>query len=460
MKRLATIILAAGKGTRMKSSLAKVLHPILGRPMLAYTIEVSLSGLKADTTAVVVGYQAERVREIFSKDPVIFISQEPQLGSGHAVLSTEETFRGYDGTILILSGDVPLVQANTLHNLVAFHRSEQSTVTLTTTRLSDPTGYGRVIRREGKHVEGIVEEKDASPLERRIEEVNTGLYCVEASFLFSTLKRVSADNSQGEYYLTDIVKIGREEGKRILAFEVPDSDQVIGINTRADLARSNEIVRKRCLEQWMLDGVTIVDPNTAYIEADVTIGRDTIIHPNCAIQGKTTIGSHCVIGPNCLVAHSQIDDEVTIRPFSVVEESQLARGVTIGPFSRLRPNTQIQEGARIGNFVEIKKSLIGKGSKANHLAYVGDATLGEGVNIGAGTIFCNYDGVAKHPTTVGDGVFVGSNTELVAPLKIGKHAVIGAGSTITGDVPDESLAISRVKQKNVAGWKKRKRGKK
>ncbi len=460
MKELATIILAAGKGTRMKSSLVKVLHPILGRPMLSYPIEVSVKGVKAEKTVVVVGYQAERVKEAFSKSQLIFVSQQPQFGSGHAVLSTEEVFRNYEGTILILSGDVPLVQADTLRELVAFHRRKKVTLTVATTRLPNPTGYGRVVRREGEHVEEIVEEKDASPQERRIDEVNTGLYCVEASFLFPALRKVKPDNNQGEYYLTDIIRIGCEEEKRILAFEVSDSDQITGINTRVDLARSHEIIRKRYLERWMLEGVTIVDPDTAYIEADVTMGCDTVIHPNSVIQGRTAIGSRCVIGPNCLVTNSQIEDEVTIKAFSVVEESRVAKGAIVGPFSRLRPHNQIMEGARIGNFVEIKKSVIGKGSKANHLAYIGDATLGEGVNIGAGTIFCNYDGVTKHPTTVGDGVFVGSNTELIAPLKIGNHAVIGAGSTITGDVPDGSLAISRVKQKNVEGWGKRKRRKK
>lgn len=460
MKRLATIILAAGKGTRMKSSLVKVLHPIMGRPMLSYPIEVSLKGLRAEKTVVVVGYQAERVQEAFPENRLIFVSQNPQLGSGHAVLSTEGVFHDYDGTILILSGDVPLVQADTLTELVAFHRRERATLSVVTTRLPDPRGYGRVVRREGEHVDGIVEEGDASPLDRAIDEVNTGIYCVEAPFLFPALKRVKIDNTQGEYYLTDIVKVGREEQKKILAFQVDDPDQFIGINTRVDLARSHEMVRRRCLQKWMLEGVTIVDPDTAYIEADVTMGQDTVIHSNCVIQGRTAIGSRCVIGPNCLITGCQIEDEVTIRAFSVVEESRIARGAVIGPFSRLRPHNQILEGARIGNFVEVKKSVIGKGSKANHLAYVGDATLGESVNIGAGTIFCNYDGVNKHPTVVGNGVFVGSNSELIAPLRIGHRAVIGAGSTITGDVPDGSLAVSRLKQKNIRGWEKRKRGKK
>ncbi len=460
MSRLATVVLAGGKGTRMKSSLVKVLHPIMGRSMLSYPIEASRKGLGVERTVVVVGYQAQRVRQAFLEDQLTFVSQHPQLGSGHAVLCTEQVFRDYDGTILILCGDVPLVQPETLAELVAFHRREGATLTVTTTRLTNPRGYGRVVRRENLQVDRIVEEKDASPQEREIDEVNTGLYCVEAPFLFTALKRVEANNTQGEYYLTDVVEIGRQEQRKILAFEVPDSEQFLGINTRIDLAHANEIVRRRCLERWMLEGVTIVDPDTAYIEANVTMGKDTVIQANCVIQGKTSIGRHCVIGPNCLITNSHIEDSVTIRAFSFIEESRIARGAIIGPFSRLRPQTIVSEDARVGNFVEVKKSQIGKGSKANHLAYIGDATLGEKVNIGAGTIFCNYDGFEKHPTIVGDHVFVGSNTELIAPVKIGNGAVIGAGSTITRDVPPESLAVSRAKQKHVKGWGGRRRRKK
>ncbi|MBW2056377.1 MAG: bifunctional UDP-N-acetylglucosamine diphosphorylase/glucosamine-1-phosphate N-acetyltransferase GlmU [Deltaproteobacteria bacterium] len=456
MTGVATIILAAGKGTRMKSGLVKVLHPIMGKPMLSYPIDVALKGLQAQRTVVVVGHQAERIHEVFPEDRLTFVRQEPLLGSGHAVLSAEGALEGYKGTVLLLSGDVPLIEAETLKQLVAFHRRERSTLTVATTRLPDPTGYGRIVRGSGGRVDAIVEEKDASPLEREIEEVNTGIYCAEAPFLFSTLKRVRADNTQAEYYLTDIVRIGREENRKLLAFHVSESDQFIGINTRVDLARSNEILRRRTLERLMLDGVTIEDPATTYIEADVVVGRDTVIHPNCVIQGRTTVGKECGIGPNCFIRSSEIEDHVTIRPFSVVEESRISRGVVIGPFTRLRPDSQILEDARIGNFVEIKKSVVGEGSKVNHLAYVGDAALGERVNIGAGTIFCNYDGVRKHRTIVGNEVFVGSNTELIAPLEIGDHAVIGAGSTITGNVPEGSLAVSRVKQKNIKGWQKRK----
>jgi bifunctional UDP-N-acetylglucosamine pyrophosphorylase/glucosamine-1-phosphate N-acetyltransferase len=458
MGRLAAIILAAGKGTRMKSSLVKVLHPILGKPMLSYPI-ACLKALHVEKTVVVVGHQAERVEKTFSDDGLFFVSQKPQLGSGHAVLSAEKLFCDYDGTILILSGDVPLVQTDTLSEIVAFHRRERATLTIVTTRLPNPQGYGRVVRRHGESVEGIVEEKDASPGEQGIDEINTGLYCVETQFLFSALKRVKAENRQGEYYLTDIVKIGRQDERRILAFEVPDSDQFIGINTRVDLARVNGIIRRRYLDRWMMDGVTIVDPETAYIEADVTIGQDTVIHPNCVIQGKTQIGSGCIIEPNCLITNTRIDDDVVIKPFSIIEESRIAQSAVVGPFARIRPQSQILEGAKIGNFVEVKKSVFGKGSKANHLAYIGDATVGERVNIGAGTIFCNYDGVQKHPTIVGDEAFVGSNTALVAPLKVGDQAVIGAGSTITWDVPDGALAVGRAKQRNIPGWKKRKQRK-
>jgi bifunctional UDP-N-acetylglucosamine pyrophosphorylase/glucosamine-1-phosphate N-acetyltransferase len=452
MTKLATLILAGGKGTRMKSNLVKVLHPIMGKSMLSYPIEASLEGLGSPKTIVVVGYQAERIQDAFSDNRLTFVHQKPQLGSGHAVLCAEGAFRGYDGTILILCGDVPLVQTQTLKELVAFHRRQRATLTVATTRLTDPSGYGRVVRKEGDHVEKIVEEKDASPQVSKIEEVNTGLYCVETSFLFPALKQVQSNNRQGEYYLTDIVKIGRNENRKVVAFHVSDADQFLGINTRVDLARAHEIVRDRYLRKWMLDGVTIIDPNTTYIESGVIMGKDTVIYANCVIQGETAIGSHCSIGPNCLIRDSNIDDRVTVRAFSVIEESRIARGALIGPFSRLRPQSQISEDARVGNFVEVKKSLIGKGSKVNHLAYIGDATLGEKVNIGAGTIFCNYDGIEKHPTIVGKRVFVGSNAELVAPLRIGNDAVVGAGSTITRDVPDKSLAVSRTKQKNIEGW--------
>ena len=460
MTKLATIILAAGKGTRLKSDRVKVLHPLLGKPMLSYAVEASLNGLKAEKTVIVVGHQGEQVQNLFSKHQVTFVSQEPQLGSGHAVLCAESALSGYKGTVLVLCGDVPLVRVETLEALVAFHRRERATLTIGTTRVSDPVGYGRILRRKGAYVEKIVEEKDASPGELDIDEINTGLYCVETPFLFDALKRVRADNRQGEYYLTDIVEIGCHDERKILAFETQDSDQFLGINTRVDLAQAHEILRKRYLERWMLEGVTIVDPATAYIEATVTLGRDTVIHPNCAIQGKTAIGRRCTIGPNCLIADAQLGDDVTIKAFSAIEESRIEKGAVVGPFSRLRPQTQILENAKVGNFVEVKKSVIGRGAKANHLAYIGDTTLGERTNIGAGTITCNYDGITKHPTIIGDEVFVGSNTELIAPVRIGDRAVIGAGSTITRDVPEGSLAVSRSKQSNIPQWQARRRKKK
>jgi bifunctional UDP-N-acetylglucosamine pyrophosphorylase/glucosamine-1-phosphate N-acetyltransferase len=444
----------------MKSDLTKVLHPLLGRPMLSYAVEASLNGLKSEKTVVVVGHQGEQVQNLFSEHGLTFVSQKPQLGSGHAVLCAESALSGYEGTVLILCGDVPLVHVETLEALVTFHQREGATLTIGTTRVSDPVGYGRIMRGKGAHVKRIVEEEDASPAELDIDEINTGLYCVESPFLFDTLKRVRADNRQGEYYLTDIVEIGRRTQTKTLAFEIQDSDQFLGINTRADLARAHEILRKRYLDQWMLEGVTILDPATAYIEATVTLGRDTVIHPNCAIQGKTAIGRRCIIGPNCLIADAQLGDDVTIKAFSAIEESRIEKGAVVGPFSHLRPQTQILENAKVGNFVEVKKSVIGRGAKANHLAYIGDTTLGERTNIGAGTITCNYDGMTKHPTIIGDEVFVGSNTELIAPVRIGDRAVIGAGSTITRDVPEGSLAVSRSKQSNISRWQARRRKKK
>jgi bifunctional UDP-N-acetylglucosamine pyrophosphorylase/glucosamine-1-phosphate N-acetyltransferase len=460
MIKLATIILAAGKGTRMKSDLVKVLHPLMGRPMLAYAVDTSLEGLKAGKTVVVVGHHGEKVQKALSEDRLTFVSQHPQLGSGHAVLCARDAFRDYEGTILILSGDVPLVRGETLKALASFHQRQKATLTIGTTRLPDPTGYGRIVRGEGAWIERIIEERDASPEECDIDEINTGLYCVEAPFLFDALKRVGADNQQREYYLTDIVEIGCHDGRKVLAFEIQDSEQLLGINTRIDLAQAHQILRKRCLDRWMLAGVTITDPATTYIETPVTVGQDTMIYPNSTIQGKTMIGRRCIIGPNCLIADSELGDDVTVKAFSTIEESQIKRGAVIGPFSRLRPQSQILENAKVGNFVEIKKSVIGRESKANHLAYIGDTTLGERTNIGAGTITCNYDGTTKHPTIIGNEVFVGSNTELIAPVRIGDRAVIGAGSTITRDVPEGSLAVSRTKQSNINRWQKRRPKKK
>ena len=453
---LATIILAAGKGTRMKSDLVKVLHPLLGVPMLSYPIELSLDGINSGKTIVVVGYQGERIRAHFTDDRLTFVDQGDPLGTGHAVLCVEKHLKGFKGTVLILYGDVPSLKEDTLRRFIDFHKGNEGVITVMTTVLEDPTGYGRIVRADEGWVQRIVEDKDASPGEMSIKEINTGIYCVESPFLFEALKQVRQNNVQGEYYLTDIVAIANGQKRKVYAFVAEHPAEVVGINTRVDLAKADEIMRSEVLTGMMLDGVTIVDPKTTYIDKPVRVGRDTVIYPNCYLQGETIIGERCILEPNTKITDSRIGSDVVIKAFSVITESTIEEGAVIGPFARLRPKTEVKRNARIGNFVEVKKSIIGEGTKANHLTYLGDTTVGKNVNIGAGTITCNYDGEKKYPTVIEDDVFVGSNTELIAPVTLKRGSSVGAGSTITRDVPDGALAISRSKQKNIRGWKQRK----
>ena len=455
MERIATVIIAAGRGTRMKSDLVKVLHPLLGLPMLSYPINLSSDGIKAEKTIVVVGYQADRIKGAFKGFPVEFVLQEEQLGTGHAVLQAAPLLKTFAGTVLILCGDVPLVKTETLRSFIdAFERSQTSLSVLTTV-LEDPLGYGRIIRNTEGWLEKIVEEKDASEQQRSVREINTGIYCVKASFLHEGLRKIGKDNAQGEYYLTDLVEIAGKSGLRCSAHIAADSVEVMGINTRVDLAVAHEVLRREKLKELMLSGVTVLDPPTTFVERMVEVGRDTVLHPNCYLHGTTKIGERCLIESNSKITDSQIGDEVTIRPSTVITECKVEEGVSIGPFAHLRPLTVVKSKAKIGNFVEVKKSIIGRGSKANHLTYIGDSMVGEEVNVGAGTITCNYDGFEKHQTIIGDRVFVGSNVELVAPVKVGSRSTIGAGTTVTKDVPEGALAISRVRQKNIKGWSKK-----
>jgi len=453
---LSAIILAAGKGTRMKSDLVKVLHPLLGIPMLSYPVDLCLNGIKSRKTIVVVGYQGEKIRASFTDNRLTFVDQGDPLGTGHAVLCTENHLKGFKGLILVLYGDVPLLKADTLRKCIDTHKRNAGAITVMTAVLENPAGYGRIVRKNGEWVQRIIEERDASPQEMSIKEVNTGIYCVDSPFLFEALKQVRTDNTQGEYYLTDIVAIANQRKQKVYAFLVEDSTEVMGINTRVDLAKADEILRNELLAGMMLDGVSIIDPKTTYIDKPVQVGRDTVIYPNCNLQGETIIGERCILEPNSQITDSRIGSDVVIKAFSVIVESTIDEGASIGPFARLRPGTEVKRNARIGNFVEVKKSIIGEGTKANHLTYLGDTTVGRGVNIGAGTITCNYDGENKYPTVIEDSVFVGSNTELVAPVTLKKGSTIGAGSTITKDVPEGALAISRSKQKTIRGWKQRK----
>ena len=455
MEGIASIILAAGKGTRMKSEVVKVLHPILGLPMLSYPIALSLNGIKAEKTIVVVGYQADQIKERFKNLQVQFVLQEEQLGTGHAALQAIPFVKTFTGTALILCGDVPLVKADTLRVFIAAFGESHSTLSVLTTVVEDPFGYGRILRSPEGWLEKIVEEKDASEKERSIREINTGIYCVKAPFLIEGLGEIGKDNAQGEYYLTDLVEIAKKKGLRCSAHIVSDPVEVMGINTRVDLAMANEVLRQAKLKDLMLSGVTMVDPKTTYVDQTVEVGKDTILYPNCHLQGRTKIGERCIIEPNSMISDSVVGNEVTIRSNSVITESKIEEGGSIGPFSHLRPLSEVKTKAKIGNFVEVKKSVIGRGSKANHLTYIGNSTVGEYVNIGAGTITCNYDGFEKHPTIIGNRVFVGSNVELVAPVKVGDDSSIGAGTTVTKDIPAGALAISRTKQKNIKGWSKK-----
>jgi bifunctional UDP-N-acetylglucosamine pyrophosphorylase/glucosamine-1-phosphate N-acetyltransferase len=454
MENLAVIILAAGKGKRMRSGRVKVLHPLLGRPMLSFSLECCLDGLHPEKTVVVIGHQAEQIRAAFPDARITFVEQKEQFGTGHAVSMAEPMLNDFAGTILILSGDTPLITAQTLGEMVKHHREQKAPLTIQTTLREDPAGYGRVLRGKGAAgtVQKVVEEKDATPQEQKIKEVNTGIYCVEPPFLFQALTTLRSDNAQGEYYLPDNIEAALRKKKKVATFVATDPMEVMGINTRAELVQAEAIMAEQVRRHWMTEGVTIQDPGSVYIEPAVRIGRDTVIRPNCYLRGETVIGEECRIGPQVEICDSQVGDRVEIRFCTMITESRIADEAIVGPFSHLRPDCRLEKGAKIGNFVEVKKSRIGPGTKANHLAYIGDSEVGAGVNIGAGTITCNYDGFQKHRTIIEDGAFVGSNTALVAPVKVGKGASVGAGTTVTKDVPPYALAVSRSPQKSFRNW--------
>jgi bifunctional UDP-N-acetylglucosamine pyrophosphorylase/glucosamine-1-phosphate N-acetyltransferase len=454
--QLATVILAAGKGTRMKSDLVKVLHPLEGIPMVAWPVDAARKA-GSERTVVVVGHQGGRVRDYFvGQGDLAFAVQEEQLGTGHAVVCAAPELEGRCGTVLILCGDVPLLRPATLTGMVQAHRQSGAAVTVLTTRMADPFGYGRIIRDAAGRIVRIVEEKDASTVERHVDEINSGIYCVESPFLFEALKGLKNDNAQGEYYLTDIVAIAGERGLECRPYHIGDSDEVMGVNDRLQLAQAASQIRRRTNAALMLEGVSIVDPECTYIEATVTIGRDTTIHPGACIRGATRIGSGCTVEPHAVITDCVIGDGTVVKAGTVMEKSVIHDCVAVGPMAHLRPGTELMAHVKIGNFVETKKVVIGEGSKASHLTYLGDATVGRDVNIGCGTITCNYDGVNKHLTVIEDDVFVGSDVQLVAPVTVGRNSLVAAGTTVTMDVPPDSLAIARTPQVNKVGWKLRK----
>lgn len=457
MANVAAIILAAGKGTRMKSQLVKVMHPLAGVPMISWPVNVAREA-GASAITLVVGHQSEKVREHFAgQADISFAAQEEQLGTGHAVACCSDTLKTFTGTVLILCGDVPLITPATLRAFLDHHHRQQCAVTVLTTCMDNPYGYGRIIKDAAGHVTGIVEEKDASVEQRQIKEINSGIYCVDAAFLVTAVAGLSNDNAQKEYYLTDIVKTAVREGKTCSSFALADQVEVMGVNDRVQLAEAGRVLRKRINTALMLQGTTIIDPETTYIDHGVNVGRDTTIYPNVFISGKTVIGDNCTIEPSAVIKGCTIGDGVTIKAGSVMADSVVGKGVAIGPMAHLRPGSELGDEVKIGNFVETKKIVMGEGSKASHLTYLGDATIGRHVNIGCGTITCNYDGVKKHRTVIEDDVFVGSDVQFVAPVSIGRNSLIAAGTTVTVDVPADSLAIARAPQVNKEGWKLRKK---
>ncbi|MFJ8072154.1 bifunctional UDP-N-acetylglucosamine diphosphorylase/glucosamine-1-phosphate N-acetyltransferase GlmU [Peribacillus sp. NPDC096447] len=439
------IILAAGQGTRMKSKLYKVLHPVCGKPMVQHVID-QVNQLQIEEIVTVIGHGAEKVQEQLG-DSCKYALQEQQLGTAHAVMQAESVLSAKSGTTLVICGDTPLIKAETMKELIALHEQSQAKATILTAYADNPAGYGRVLRGEGGLVEKIVEHKDASDEERYVKEINTGTYCFDNQALFNALKKVSNENVQGEYYLPDVIEILKQEGEVVTAFQSNDFEETLGVNDRVALSQAEQVLRKRINETHMRNGVTIIDPLTTFIEADVQIGQDTVINPGSFIKGKSIIGQDCLIGPNTEISNCEIGDGTEVLQ-SVVHESSIGSFVKIGPFAHVRPQSDIKDSVKIGNFVEIKKTVFGKGSKVSHLSYIGDAEVGENVNIGCGSITVNYDGKNKYLTKIEDNVFIGCNSNLVAPVTVGEGAYVAAGSTITQDVPQDALSVARARQVN------------
>lgn len=451
------VILAAGLGTRMKSKRAKVLHRAGGLTLIEHVVRAATAITPAEHITVVVGHQAGQVTDRLQSTGVRFVEQTEQKGTGHAVMACREALAGEGGLVAVLYGDCPLLQETTLRELVDRQASGDSAVTLITTHLQDPTGYGRILLGPDGKVEAIVEQKAATPEQRANQLVNPGIYCYRADLLWKHIGEIRPDNPAHEYYLTDMVEILNRAGHTAAAFEVPDAGQLLGINDRAELAAVDKIFRDRKVRELMLDGVTIERPETVTIDGDVRIGTDSVIGPFTQILGRSTIGQDCTIGAGSIVENSELGDDVRIAPLTVIADSRIEAGAHVGPFARLRNGNRVGAGAHIGNFVELKNTQFGEEAKASHLAYLGDSEIGSQTNIGAGTITCNYDGVKKHRTRIGKKAFVGSNSTLVAPIEIGEGSYIGAGSVITDPVPADALALGRGRQVVKEGWAKKKR---
>lgn len=447
---LEIIILAAGQGTRMRSELPKVVHPLAGRPMLSHVLDCAES-LAPTAIHVVVGHAAEQVKQaVDATDKIHWVTQSRQLGTGHAVAQAIPDVSA-DAQVLVLYGDVPLISPSTLQGLV---EADPAGLALLTVELDNPRGYGRILRDGNGKVLAIVEEKDASDSQRQIREGNSGILCCKAGLLRDWLQRLDNDNAQGEYYLTDVIAMAVADGVEVIARKADSAEEVSGVNDRSQLARLERIYQRGCAEALMEAGVGMADPARFDLRGEISVGSDVFIDCNVIIEGEVLIGDRVRIGPNCLLRNVQIGDDTLIEAMSLLDGARIGEGCQVGPYARLRPGTELADGAKIGNFVEVKKSCIGMGSKVNHLSYIGDTEMGAGVNVGAGTITCNYDGANKHKTIIGDGAFIGSDSQLVAPVSIGAGATIGAGSTITSDAPENALTLSRSKQRSLEGWKR------
>ena len=459
MNQLTAVILAAGEAKRMRSARPKVLHPLCGRPLIAYP--VSAARALGARVVLVVGRAAEEVRAaVAAASGATFVEQKERLGTGHAVLQAHVACGDGAGTLLVLPGDVPLLSAATLKRLVDHHVASGAAATLLSAEVPDPTGYGRVVREQGRPV-GIVEHRDATPAQRQIREIGTSVYCFDARRFWPAMAQVTPENDQGEYYLTDVIGILGRQGQRLEAVVTTDPSECLGVNDRKQLAELGAIMRGRILDRLMAAGVTVVDPAGTYVDDTVTIGPDTVLYPGVILEGRTALGAECVVSAGCHLVDTTVGDRVLLKSYSVLAASTVEDGAQLGPFCHLRPQSHVGANAKIGNFVELKESRIGRGSKVPHLSYVGDTQMGERVNVGAGTITCNYDGTAKHETVIGDRVFVGTNSSLVAPLTIGEGAYVAAGSVITKDVPPGALAVARGRQETREGWVARKqKGKK
>ncbi|MDR7454533.1 MAG: bifunctional UDP-N-acetylglucosamine diphosphorylase/glucosamine-1-phosphate N-acetyltransferase GlmU [Armatimonadota bacterium] len=438
MREVEAVVLAAGKGTRMASAMPKVLHPICGRPMIAYVLE-TLAEVGIPSPVVVVGHGVDAVRGVLG-DGVRYAVQAEQLGTGHAVMQALPQLEAFGGTVLIVYGDVPFLRAETIRALLAQHREQGAAATILTDVRDDPRGYGRVIRDGHGNVRRIVEDTDASPEEREVREINAGMYAIEAGALRDAVGALQPANAQGEYYLTDAIAALLDRGHTVAALVVADSQEATGINSRAELARAEAAMRAALLDRLMAGGVTVVDPGATYVHAGVRVGRDTVLHPGTSLEGRTVVGEACAIGPQARLVDAEVGDRVTIVA-STVTASRVGDGTRIGPYSHLRPGVRLGRDVEIGNFAELKNATVGDHTKVHHMSYLGDATVGARVNIGAGTVTCNFDGRAKHPTVIEDGAFIGSDTMLIAPVRVGRGAVTGAGAVVRRDVPAGGVAV-------------------